>query len=119
MGFREHLQDVCRGVEGALACSLMGVDGIEVDTHLTGEAGVDVKSLLVEYSGLFRNAREAAGTLEAGGVAELSVSTDKIWTVARMVSPDYFMAVALRPDGNLGKARYLLRITVPKVRSEL
>jgi hypothetical protein len=29
------------------------------------------------------------------------------------------MAVALRPDGNLGKARYLLRITVPKVRAEL
>jgi len=119
MGFREHLQDVCKGVEGAAACSLMGVDGIEVDTHLVGEAGVDVKSLLVEYSGLFRSARDAAGSLEAGGVAELSISTDKLWTVARMVSPEYFMAVALRPEGNLGKARYLLRITVPKVRAEL
>jgi predicted regulator of Ras-like GTPase activity (Roadblock/LC7/MglB family) len=119
MGFREHLQGVCQGVEGAVACSLMGVDGIEVDTHLVGEADVDVKSLMVEYSGLFRGARDAAGALDAGGVAEFSVSTEKIWTVARMVSPDYFMAVALRPEGNLGKARYLLRITVPKVRSEL
>jgi predicted regulator of Ras-like GTPase activity (Roadblock/LC7/MglB family) len=119
MGFREHLQGVCQGVEGAVACSLMGVDGIEVDTHLVGEADVDVKSLMVEYSGLFRGARDAAGALDAGGVAEFSVSTEKIWTVARMVSPEYFMAVALRPDGNLGKARYLLRITVPKVRSEL
>lgn len=121
MGFREHLQDVCQGVDGALACSLMGVDGIEVDTHVAGDAEVevDVKSLLIEYSGLFRGARDAAGALEAGGVAEFSVSTDKICTVARMVSPEYFMAVALRPEGNLGKARYLLRITVPKVRSEL
>src|SRR5512143_2778770 len=115
MGFREHLQDVCRGVEGAVACSLMGVDGIEVDTHLAEEAGLDVKSLLVEYSGLFRNAREAAGAHEAGELAELSVNTGKLWTVARLVSPDYFMAVALRPEGNLGKARFLLRITAPKV----
>ena len=83
------------------------------------EAGLDVKSLLVEYSGLFRNAREAAGAHEAGELAELSVNTGKLWTVARLVSPDYFMAVALRPEGNLGKARFLLRITAPKVRSEL
>jgi predicted regulator of Ras-like GTPase activity (Roadblock/LC7/MglB family) len=124
MGFREHLQDVCQGVEGAVACSLMGVDGIEVDTLLAApgpgpEAGLDVKSLLVEYSGLFRSARDAAGGLEAGSLAELSIHTDKLWTVARLVSPEYFMAVALRPEGNLGKARYLLRITAPKVRSEL
>ncbi len=119
MGFREHLQDVCQGVEGAVACSLMGVDGIEVDTHVAAEADVDVKTLLVEFSGLFRSAREAAGAQGAGGVAELAMYADKLWTVARLVSPEYFMAVALRPDGNLGKARYLLRITAPKVRSEL
>jgi len=119
MGFREHLQDVCSGVEGAVACSLMGVDGIEVDTHVAGDSDVDVKSLLVEYSSLFRNAREAAGLHEAGGIAELSVHTDKLLTVARLVSEEYFMAVALRPGGNLGKARYLLRITAPKVKTEL
>ncbi len=120
MGFREHLQDVCKGVDGAVACSLMGVDGIEVDTHVVAEeAGLDVKSLLVEYSSLFRSARDAAGAHEAGDLAELSVNTGRLWTVARLVSPDYFMAVALRPEGNLGKARFLLRITAPKVRSEL
>jgi predicted regulator of Ras-like GTPase activity (Roadblock/LC7/MglB family) len=119
MGFREHLQEVCAGVDGAVACSLMGVDGIEVDTLLVGEPDVDVKSLLVEYSNLFRNARDAAGVHEAGGIAELSVHTERLLTVARLVSPEYFMAVALRPEGNLGKARYLLRITAPKVKSEL
>jgi predicted regulator of Ras-like GTPase activity (Roadblock/LC7/MglB family) len=120
MGFREHLQDVCQGVDGAVACSLMGVDGIEVDTHLAEEAvDLDVKSLLVEYSGLFRGAREAAGAHEAGELAELSIHTGKLWTVARMVSGEYFLAVALRPEGNLGKARFLLRVTAPKVRAEL
>jgi predicted regulator of Ras-like GTPase activity (Roadblock/LC7/MglB family) len=120
MSFREHLQGVCQSVEGAVACSLMGVDGIEVDTHLTGGGGVaDLKSLLVEYSSVFRSAREAAEAHEAGGVSEFSINTDKLVTVARMVSPDYFMVVALKPEGNYGKARYLLRITAPKVKSEL
>jgi predicted regulator of Ras-like GTPase activity (Roadblock/LC7/MglB family) len=119
MSFREHLQDVCTNVDGAVACSLMGVDGIEVDTLLAGDADLDLKSLLVEYSSVFRNARDAADVHQAGGVSEVSINTDKLFTVARLVSPDYFMVVALKPEGNYGKARYLLRITAPKVRSEL
>lgn len=119
MGFREHLEEVCRRVEGALACSLMGVDGIEVDAHVVDGAELDVKNLLVEYSGIFRSAREAAETHAAGGVAELSIQTDRVLTVARLVTPEYFMVVALAPDGNFGKARYLLRVTAPKLRSEL
>jgi predicted regulator of Ras-like GTPase activity (Roadblock/LC7/MglB family) len=122
MSFREHLEQVCRDVDGAIACSLMGVDGIEVDTHLVppGAGGeVDLKSLLVEYSAVFRSAREAADAHEAGGVAEVAISTDKVTAVARQISPEYFMVVALRPEGNLGKARFLLRITAPKLRSEL
>ncbi len=119
MGFREHLQEVCRGVEGALAASLMGVDGIEVDTHVEDGGEVDVKSLLVEYSGIFRTAREAAEAHGAGAVAEVSIQTEKVLAVARLVSPEYFMVVALTPDGNFGKARYLLRVTAPKLVAEL
>jgi predicted regulator of Ras-like GTPase activity (Roadblock/LC7/MglB family) len=119
MSFREHLEDVCRSVDGAVACSLMGVDGIEVDTHVQDGGEVDVKSLLVEYSGVLRSAREAAEAHEAGGVAEIAISTDKLMAVARIVSPEYFMVVALTPDGNVGKARYLLRVTAPKLRAEL
>lgn len=119
MGFREHLQDVCRSCDGAVACTLMGVDGIEVDTHVADGSVIDVKNLLVEYSSLFRTAREAAEAHEAGGIAELSISTERLVTVARLVTPEYFMAVALTPEGNFGKARYLLRVTAPKLRSEL
>ena len=120
MSFREHLQDICQGVDGALACSLMGVDGIEVDTHLAGPAeGLDLRSLLVEYSDLFRSARDSAAGQQTGEMAELSLHTEKLVTVARLVSPDYFIVVVLAPEGNYGKARYLLRIAAPKVRSEL
>jgi hypothetical protein len=39
--------------------------------------------------------------------------------VARLVSPEYFMVVALKPDGNFGKARFMLRVTAPKLLAEL
>jgi predicted regulator of Ras-like GTPase activity (Roadblock/LC7/MglB family) len=119
MSFREHLQNVCKGVDGAVACSLMGLDGIEVDCHVQGSEDLDLESLLVEYSSVFRSARDAAEMHQAGSIAEVSINTEKLVTVARSVSPDYFMVLALKPDGNYGKARYLLRITAPKVRSEL
>ena len=120
MGFREHLQEVVRSVDGAVACSLMGVDGIEVDTHLKDDQlGIDVRTLLIEYSSLFRLAREAAETHQAGEVSELCIQTDKLLTVARLVTNEYFMVAALGPDGNFGKARYMLRVTAPRLRSEL
>ena len=119
MGFREHLQDVVERVDGALACTLMGVDGIEVETHAAAEAGPDLRTLLVEYSSLFRLAREAGEAHRAGALEELSIKTGGLLTVARLVTPEYFMAVALQPDGNFGKARYLLRVTAPKLEAEL
>ncbi len=119
MSFREHLEEVCRSVDGAVACSLMGVDGIEVDTHVQDGGDLDLKSLLVEYSGVLRSAREAAEAHEAGGVEELAISTEKLQAVVRIVTPEYFMVVALTPGGNVGKARYLLRVTAPKLKAEL
>ncbi len=119
MSFRELLQQVVQNVDGAVACALMGVDGIEVDCVLQEEVGLDVRTLLIEYSSLFRAAREAASAHEAGGVSELSVQSERLLVVARLVSPEYFMVVALEPDGNFGKARFMMRVTAPKLLAEL
>ncbi len=120
MSFRQHLEEVCSAVDGALACSLMGLDGIEVETHRAEpEPGVDLEKMLVEYANVFQGARQAAEALSAGGVDEVSIHAGRLVTVARLVSPEYILLAALTPEANLGKARYLLRITAPKVLSEL
>jgi predicted regulator of Ras-like GTPase activity (Roadblock/LC7/MglB family) len=119
MSFREHLQQVVQNVDGAVACVLMGVDGIEVDSHHLDLPGLDVRTLLVEYSSLLRAAHEAAAAHEAGGVTELSIQSERLLVVARLVSPEYFMVVALKPDGNFGKARFMMRVTAPKLLAEL
>jgi predicted regulator of Ras-like GTPase activity (Roadblock/LC7/MglB family) len=120
MSFRPHLQDVCDRVEGAVACCLMAVDGIEVETHVAdASAAPDLKTLLIEISSLCRTATDAAQANQAGGLDELTVSTEKLTALVRVVSPEYLLIAALRPGANQGKARYLLRVTAPKVKAEL
>ena len=44
-----------------------------------------------------------------GAVAETTVHLSRMALVLRVVDEDLFLVVALAPDGNLGKARYLIR----------
>jgi predicted regulator of Ras-like GTPase activity (Roadblock/LC7/MglB family) len=120
MSFLTHLQGVVDQVEGALACSVMGFDGISVETHQkeSFEDG-ELQNIWVEYANVLTQVKNAAELLRTGDVAEVSINTEKLITLMRMVSPEYFLVLALRPDGNYGKARYVMRIAAPKVRAEL
>jgi hypothetical protein len=40
-------------------------------------------------------------------------------TLIRLLNDEYFVVVALQPSGNIGKARYLLRISAPKLLEKL
>ena len=37
----------------------------------------------------------------------------------RALNDEYFLAFAVRPTGNFGKARYVLRVLAPKFQAEL
>ena len=39
--------------------------------------------------------------------------------VARPLTPDYFVVLALSPEGNVGRARYELRVASPKLVAQL
>jgi predicted regulator of Ras-like GTPase activity (Roadblock/LC7/MglB family) len=120
MGFREDLEGICGRVEGALAATLMGFDGIAIETaELKPPPGVELQSLLVEYSGILSQVRQAAESLRMGTASEVSIRTEKLVAVARPLTPDYFVLLALSPDGNVGRARYELRIAGPKLAAQL
>jgi predicted regulator of Ras-like GTPase activity (Roadblock/LC7/MglB family) len=120
MSFRAHLESVVNQVDGALACSVMGFDGISVETYQKDEAGeLELNGAWVEYANLLTQLKNAADVLKTGAVTELSVNSEKVLTIIRLVSPEYFLVLALKAEGNYGKGRYVLRVTAPKVRAEL
>jgi predicted regulator of Ras-like GTPase activity (Roadblock/LC7/MglB family) len=120
MSFLTHLESVVSQVDGALACSVMGFDGIAVETHQApGAAELELASAWVEYANVLNQLKSAADILKTGGISEVCIGTERVLTLVRMITPEYFMVLAMKPEGNYGKGRYVLRITAPKVKAEL
>lgn len=122
MTFRETLENICNKAGGALAAGVMGFDGIAVELleqAQTEGAEVNLNSAMIEYSNIFAQLRTAAEHLQAGEASEITLRTERLVGVARIVSPDYFVALALDPNANVGKARYALRVSAGKLAEEL
>lgn len=117
--FKEILKDVVDNTDGGVASLLMGFDGIPVDQYVREGEGFDVESVGMEYSVILKNIRNAAQMLEAGDAKEVSVQAERVTTVIRLLNDEYFIAIALRPSGNLGKARFLLRTRGTKLLADL
>lgn len=122
MSFESILQEIVSGCD-ALGAALMGADGIPIAQQVAGGAGESASDALgvlgVEFGRLLDEARKAADSVEGDGVDELTTRMGRYTVVARAVDDETFLVVALAPDGNLGKARFLARRHLPALREQL
>ena len=108
--FKELLETILERTEGSLGALIMGIDGIAVEKVLSeagAEANLDVAA--AEFTSLVRGAQRAGGELGLGNLRELSISLDGAIILMRLLSRDYFVVLALSPDGNFGRGRFELR----------
>jgi predicted regulator of Ras-like GTPase activity (Roadblock/LC7/MglB family) len=117
--FRDALRTVVENTEGGMAGLLMDFEGIPVDSYTRDGAPFDIDQVGAEFSVVVKSIRRAAESLEAGATHEVAILADRVMTVIRVVNHDYFLALAMDPSGNVGKARYLLRTTAPAILREL
>lgn len=111
--FAETLKKVVDNIEGGIAAVIMGLDGIAVDTYIRHADRVDVNTVAMEFSFILSQVRKAGDSLAVGNLEELSVKAQRLVLICRMISPQYFVAIAMAPEGNFGKARYLARMAQP------
>jgi predicted regulator of Ras-like GTPase activity (Roadblock/LC7/MglB family) len=116
--FKEAIRDVVEGTDGGIAAILMDFEGIPVDSYVKGDA-VDINAVGAEYSVILKSIQRATESLEAGGPREIAIQSDKVTTVIRIINDEYFLALTLSPDGNIGKGRFLLRTAAPKLLEHL
>lgn len=116
--FRESLQKIIGNCEGAVAGVVMGFDGIAVDT-VAQDDEVDVQTIGMEFSFVLGQVRKAADILEVGSLEEVSIRSESLTFMIRVLSDDYFVGVAMKPEGNFGKGRFLMRMAVPELRAQL
>jgi predicted regulator of Ras-like GTPase activity (Roadblock/LC7/MglB family) len=117
--FKEPLRKIVDNVEGGIAGLVMGFDGIAVESYTRDGSKIDINTVGMEFSFILTQVRKAAEILDVGKVNEIAIKAEKLTIVIRVLNPDYFLALALDPQGNFGKGRYLMRVVAPKLQAEL
>jgi len=68
---------------------------------------------------VLKDVRRAAEQLDAGAMQEFMFRSEKLATVIRTITSEYVVALAMAPQGNHGKGRFLLRLAAPKLIEDL
>ena len=117
--FANTLKKVVDNVDGGIAAVVMGLDGIPVETYIKHDDRIDVNTVAMEFSFIITQVRKAGDSLQVGSLEELAIKAQRLTLVCRMLSPQYFVAIAMAPDGNFGKARYMMRMATPQLAAQL
>ena len=124
MSFESILGRIVADCGGGIAAALMENDGIQI-AQVRGEGSLqqamddDIGSTGVEFSRILGEIRKAADILGAGALHETIVCLSRFSLLFRLIDDDIFLVLAISPDGNLGKARYLMRRHQLDLRAEL
>lgn len=117
--FKDALRELVEGTDGGLAGLLMDSSGIALESYAKDDTPFDINTIGIEFSVVIGSIKRAAEMLEAGSANEIAVGTDRLVTIIRTLGDTYFLALAMTPDGNFGKGRYLMRTAAPKLMAEL
>ena len=108
--FKEALTGIIEKTEGATGALIMGMDGISVERVFLPEGSdTNMDVAAAEVTSLVRTALRAGGNTGLGPLREMVVNFEDIHILARMFTPEYFVVLTLRPDGNIGRGRFELR----------
>jgi len=126
MSFETILQSIVDECGGGCGAALMGFDGVAVAT-VGPSAGPlvddplrgDVTNAGIEFGRILGDMTKASDSLGTGAVRESVLSLARATLIFHTVDEELILVLALRPDGNIGKARYLIRRNLPEIRAEL
>ena len=117
MSFAKVLKEAVDSVDGAFSAMILGIDGMPVESHTT-EKVLSLEDLSAESSQMMRDISSAAKNLGIGEANEFSIISDTCGIIMRKITPEYYFALIIKPDGNYGKCRFILRTLVPKLIDE-
>ena len=119
--FQPLLRSALDQVEGSLACVLMGLDGIAVDSASTGSlpGQHDARALATEYAEHVRRLKTTLAYTGQGALAETRIASEQFQVVALLLNQDYFLLLLMGTDAFAGKGSFVLRSLAPAVTQQL
>jgi predicted regulator of Ras-like GTPase activity (Roadblock/LC7/MglB family) len=124
MNFSDVLGNIVEDCGGGIGIALMGTDGIAIDQVMAREPSValdadEVGAAGVEFGHILDEIGKASDSLGGGALGEAVIRLARFTLIFHLVDPETFLVLATAPDGNLGKARYLLRSQLHAIRAML
>jgi predicted regulator of Ras-like GTPase activity (Roadblock/LC7/MglB family) len=129
MSFEAILRAIVEGCGGGIGAALMSNDGIPIEeftaarspnSPAAGDSGqpVEVGIAGVEFGRILTDIRRASDALGGGSLEETIVRVKGFMLIFQPIDEENFLVLAIARDGNLGKARYLIRRHVHAIRQE-
>ena len=115
--FKQVLGGIRDRVEGALAVSLISLDGIAVESIQSDSVPLD--GMGAELGGFVKSVRFSNTDLHTGDGLQFALVTEKYITFLSAVTPEYYILLVMSPDGNYGRARFELAKAKHLLRDEL
>lgn len=110
--FDLQLNTVLSFLDGAKAILIMGYDGIVVESAYKGEAE-NFQDLTVELGQIVKNIGELSKNSNVGSLLEMILHFDQSKILLRSIHPDYFIALLMSKNENIGKSQFALQRIIP------
>ncbi len=130
MNFDAILRAIVEECGGGIGAALMSNDGIPIEEYTSGRSSgasaagdfgrpVEAGTAGVEFGRTLMDIRRASDALGGGPLEETIIRVKGFMLIFEPIDDEIFLVLALTPDGNLGKARYLIRRHVEGIRREI
>ena len=104
--FQDTLRRIAERVEGTQAVSLIGVDGIAIDSYRAGNVP-SLESVAAELGAFVKSSIRPKSDSEP--VQQLAMVTERSIAILSRVTEEYYLLLLLSRDGNMGRGRFELR----------
>ncbi len=120
MSFDQTLRQLVQNTEGAMACILMGQDGLPIGSfQLDDYSSFDANNFGIEFSGILNQLVQMARQTHFDIPIDLILRSREHVAIFHLITEDYFVLLLLSAEGNVGKGAYLLRTLAPSLKQEL
>jgi predicted regulator of Ras-like GTPase activity (Roadblock/LC7/MglB family) len=117
MSFAEILKESVERVDGAFSAMILGIDGMPVEEYSTRNV-INLDDLSAESSQLMKDIGNAAENLSLGEANEFLIVSDLCGIIMHKINSEYYVSMIIKPNGNYGKGRFVLRSLIPRIREE-
>lgn len=120
--FRETLEAIAARVEGVRGLSLIGRDGITLESvGGASRAGQDaqLEPVAAELTGILKHLMTSESGIDSGVIQQFTIESGDSILILVAVTSEYYLLVLLSREGNFGRARFEVRRAAALLEKEL